>query len=459
MKKNLLRQFFGCFVVCLLAQSNLMAQFTLTGQVRTRSELRDGQGTLTTKGEVPAFFTSQRTRLNFGYGGYRFKLFAAVQDVRVWGQDASTTNRNTLDAYDGLMLHEAWGEIMLLDTTSKIENFSLKIGRQELVYDDSRLLGNLDWSQQARRHDMALLKFANKGWQAHLGVAFNQNRELNAGNVYNGIPTGYTAGTNGIGTSYKSMEFLHVNRKTYFGNVSFLYLTDQFNKYTLTGTAPNVTRTNVRGVWSRSTVGVNVNATLRKKLAVASSAFYQGGKDKDGAKMDAYFVSLSTSYAAGRKISFGPGVDYLSGNDGTKTAETTNRRFDPLYGTPHKFWGYMDYFYVASPFGRGGLFNYYLKSKYKAKDKLFFTLDLHQFASGARLVGNDSSKKHVNLGTELDFITNYSITKAINLEFGYSTMFATSDMASPAVKNVANAKLNNNWAYLMISIKPDFLAK
>ena len=72
-----------------------------------------------------------------------------MQDVRVWGQDASSVNRVTTDANDGFMLHEAWAEISLVDTGKVIKNFSLKIGRQELVYDDVRLLGNLDWLQQA----------------------------------------------------------------------------------------------------------------------------------------------------------------------------------------------------------------------------------------------------------------------------------------------------------------------
>src|SRR5262245_51534726 len=93
----------------------LRAQVTLSGQLRLRTEFRDGQGTPSVKDTVPAIFTSQRTRINVGYTGYRFKVYASLQDVRVWGQDASTINRNTTDAYDGFMVHEAWGEINLLD--------------------------------------------------------------------------------------------------------------------------------------------------------------------------------------------------------------------------------------------------------------------------------------------------------------------------------------------------------
>lgn len=43
------------------------AQFSLIGQVRTRFELRNGLGTLSPTDAKAAFFTSQRTRLTFGY--------------------------------------------------------------------------------------------------------------------------------------------------------------------------------------------------------------------------------------------------------------------------------------------------------------------------------------------------------------------------------------------------------
>ena len=71
----------------------------------------------------------------------------SVQDVRVWGQDASSISNADGGKFG---VHEAWAEIVLAnsaDTTVKfkpIQNLSLKIGRQELAYDDVRLLGNLD---------------------------------------------------------------------------------------------------------------------------------------------------------------------------------------------------------------------------------------------------------------------------------------------------------------------------
>jgi len=457
MKKKIYLLLFTVFC-CLCFETSLRAQFIFSGQIRTRSELRDGQGT-PSKDTVPAFFTSQRTRVNFGYSAHRFKIYTSIQDVRVWGQDASSINRITTDANDGVMVHEAWGEISLVDTGKVIKNFTLKIGRQELVYDDVRLLGNLDWLQQARRHDAALLKFEHNGWTAHLGAAYNQNAERKSNTIYNGVPTGYTASTNGIGAMYKSMQFLYVAKKTYFGNVSFLAFKDDFSKFHFAAADVNkITPIYEQSAWSRYTTGVNVFGTALRKINFALSAFYQGGKFREGTSLDEYLLSASAMYSAGRKLNVGPGVDVTSGNNGSDPTKKF-QRFDPLYGTPHKFWGYMDYFYVADGFGTSGLIDTYVKAKYKAKDNLMLSLDVHQFSLPNAVTDESGIALEKTLGQELDFTFNYALTKVVNIEGGYSTMFSTKTLTSAKVKNVANADNSSNWAYLMISIKPEFLIK
>jgi hypothetical protein len=404
-------------------------------------------------------FTSQRTRLNFGYSGYRFKIYTAVQDVRVWGQDASSINRTTTDANDGLMLHEAWGEISLVDTGKVIRNFTLKIGRQELVYDDVRLLGNLDWLQQARRHDAALLKFDHNGWTAHLGVAFNQNAERKSNTIYNGVPAAYTAGTNGIGAQYKSMQFLYLAKKLSFGNMSFLTLRDDFSRYHFAeADIDKKTPVYDQGVWSRITSGVFTTGTILRKIGFTTSAYYQGGRYRDGTSLNEYLLSISVLYAAGAKLGVGPGVDITSGNNGSDPKKK-NQRFDPLYGTPHKFWGYMDYFYVADGFGSNGLIDLYIKTRYKANNNLTLTFDAHRFSLPNSVTDERGTVMGKTLGQEFDLVTNYALTRMVNLEAGYSKMLSTATVTSARVKNVKNPDPSSNWAYLMISIKPEFLVK
>src|SRR5215217_3082600 len=110
---------------CIFLQVQANAQLSLSGQLRTRTELRDGQGSPLPKGAPPAFFTSQRTRLNVGYTMYRLKFGVSLQDVRVWGQDVSTINRTTSADNNALMLHEAWADIALFDSTVKSKDLNL----------------------------------------------------------------------------------------------------------------------------------------------------------------------------------------------------------------------------------------------------------------------------------------------------------------------------------------------
>ncbi|WP_031526336.1 alginate export family protein [Dyadobacter crusticola] len=441
----------GFLACCLLFCANANAQFTLSGQLRTRTELLHGQGSPLSKNDKAAFFTSQRTRLNAGYTGYRMQFFTAIQDVRVWGQDASTNNRIASQNLNGLMLHEAWAQISLLDTgqANVGKTLALKIGRQELLYDDSRLLGNLDWLQQARRHDAVLLKYENKNWTAHIGAAYNQNREVRSGTLYDGVPVGYPAGTNAIGTMYKSMQFVYFGKKTKTGKASFLIFKDDFQKYSKDSIGKKELKD---GTWNRITVGPYFETKLGKYWNLVANAYYQTGKDKDGLSLDAYLYSVRGLYNANSRFAVGPGFDYTSGS---QAGSAKNHTFDPLYGTPHKFWGQMDYFYAANGFGRGGLKDFYINTLIKPGKKWLIQGDLHQFSSAAPIRNSENQKLSANFGSELDIIATYSLTNAISFQAGYCTFLPSSSLA--VVKNISNPQKMANWAYLMINIKPDFI--
>lgn len=406
------------------------AQFSLSAQLRTRAELRDGQGAPLRRNFKPAAFLSQRTRVNGLFTAHRVKLGLTVQDVRVWGQDVSQINRTTVQDNNGVMFHQAWAEVLLSDTADKKSSFTLKIGRQELVYDDQRLIGNLDWLQQGRRHDAVLLKFETNHWAIHIAGAYNQNRENAAGTIYNNSsPGNYPSSTNGT-PMYKSMQFVHASNKRDARQLSFLFFSDQFNKFQMDTAA---LKSYVPGVWSRFTAGLYYTDRVAQ-LEWTLSGYYQFGKNYSGGKTDAALASASFLY--GRKWSGGLGMDY------------TGQNFDPLYGTPHKFWGLMDYFYAGSSFGNGGLTDVYFKTKYKPSGRLMITGDVHHFASVRRVAGFGQKR----FGEEVDLVANYALTNTVSIEGGYSHFFSTALLASPAVKNVPDARNSANWCYVMVTV-------
>ncbi len=197
--------------------------------------------------------------------------------------------------------------------SSPLDYFSIKIGRQELVYDDERLLGNSDWVQQARRHDAIVLKMIQNGWQLDIGSAFNQSSDAinyngtyytpanvqvtikdSKGNLVN-TPTGLIPlinasgvsakngspaflnppGTNGLNQNYKSLEYLYYSQKDQRRTkITGLFLSDQFGKYKL-DSVKNVSGTdegyiygrhfNQPGVNTRHTTGLLANPTFGDK--------------------------------------------------------------------------------------------------------------------------------------------------------------------------------------------------
>jgi len=517
-KKNCLT---SMLLISCVTFSTVNAQFTLTGQLRTRTEIRNGLGNLVLKGSKSAAFTSQRTRLAFGYKWDRLTFGVTVQDVRVWGQDASSISNA-----DGnrLMLHEGWADLTLFnkaDTTIKtkgIDLMSLKIGRQELSYDDVRLIGNLDWLQQARRHDMALLKTVHKGWQIDLGYAYNQNTDAfgvtntsyvpsnvaayvknslgvlvptpagvlpmapagNAGNnsAKNGAPVWTNPPTtNGGNQDYKSFTSLYISKKFNQTKFSALFFNDNFGKYKMDSVGSDAAgyvygkrfvsagvadAFDYSGSIHRYTYGLMINKIMGNasgfgKIAIQAAYYAQRGKNRDGVKMkEANHYTIAATYQKG-KISFTPGYDVLSGNDATTTED---EKFDPLYGTPHRHWGYMDYFYVGTGSPAGGLKNPYLKFKYTG-NTLAAGVDFHLFSIDKDMKKADGTFIDKKLGNELDLTVNYNMNKFTNIELGYSIMNAKNSMAFAKGQATTDAaadtyKKTGNWFYAMIRFTPDF---
>lgn len=141
------------------------------------------------------------------------------------------------------------------------------------------------------------------------------------------------------------------------------------------------------------------------------------------------------------------GYEILSGTDFNQVEK--NKSFTPLYGTNHKFNGFMDYFYVGNHLNNVGLMDAYAKVSI-TKNKTAFNADLHFFSSAAMI--SATAKNY--LGTELDLSLTQTLNPATKITFGYSQMFGTDSME--ILKGGSKGTVNN-WAYIMISVTPKFL--
>ena len=179
---------FFCMVMALLFSFGLKAQeadnqFSLDAQLVTRGELRAGG--------FKADSLDKYRRTQFVLGKYRItadykrswlEVKFSPQFAGIWGQGGANIN-----------LYEGWANLQ-----SKNGLF-VKIGRQELDYDNERIIGNDDWTMTAPTHDVLKLGYDGESHKIHLMAAYNQNADS--------IETGISYYAGGL-QPYKTMQTL-----------------------------------------------------------------------------------------------------------------------------------------------------------------------------------------------------------------------------------------------------------
>ena len=419
-----------CTVRLLYAQST----FTLKAEVRPRTEYRHGfKKLINPTQQNAAFFTDQRTRLMATYNAPKYDLMVSYQDVRIWGEEAQIYKPTVGAGSAFASVNQAWANLKF---SSKA---SLKLGRQEWDYDNARILGNLAWAQQSRSHDGALLVLKDSVQQFHIGAAYNQDGKTPEQSKL--LETFYSVPGN-----YKTMQFLWYHRDFKKGALSLLALNngqqakDSSNYFT-------------------QTLG-GIGSIKLKKIKLEAEAYYQTGKENTGKTVNAWLLAGSLTAPLGKKGNIIAGVDYLSGAPLNAVA-TQNNAFNPLYGTHHKFYGFMDYFYVGNASAQMnktiGLIDPYLRINVPVGKKAMLQMTGHQFMSPVGVFATpetQTTKLSSNLGTEIDFVISAAITPDIKIETGYSQLFATESMAK--IKG-GDYKAMQNWAYCMVSFSPTLL--
>jgi len=398
-----------------MSQAFFAQNLEVSTEIRPRFEYRNGYKTLKVDSLNAASFVSQRTRLNMKYGSEKVKAYLSIQDVRVWG-DVPTLNTSD---NNGTSIHEAWAELLFTP------EFSLKLGRQEISYDDQRIFGAVGWAQQARSHDALLAIYKpNVNHHFELGLAINATSESL-------FETNYAL------NNYKSMQYVWYHAKLAPVDLSFLALN---NGLTYMENAKQEVDYN-------QTFGTHATM-VQDKWKAEASVYFQTGKIANQS-VQAYNASLNASYNFSNGLKPGLGVEYLSGTD-MNTTNSDIKSFNPWYGTNHKFNGLMDYFYVGNHINSVGLVDVYANITY-TKNKFSVSVAPHVFNSAATVTNALNEDMDTYLGTEVDITASYKWTNDISFQGGYSQMFATDTME---VLKGGNANTTNNWAWIMITIKP-----
>lgn len=388
----------------IILNSEIFAQDMLkfSAQVRPRFEVDGKDFNSNTDAST---FSLLRTRLGAEFmPSPDISAFIQIQDSRTFGEETSTTaNMKNLD------LHQAYLKVTDLFGLP----LDIKLGRMSIAYGSERIVSVVNWNNIGRSLDggIATLKLHN------VKLDFMIFREFERFNVG---------------------DSLDQNIYGLFADLSF------FKSYKI---QPFILsqRQNPLNLLNRTTLGVYINGKLgnfnhEMDFAYQTGKAFISGREQN---LGGYTFSYGANYTfdAPTKPFVGAQIDYVSGDN--NATDNDYKAFTTLYGTGHKFFGYMDYFtnFPTHTFGLG-IIDIVAKAGVSLTDKwnLFAHFHLFQSAEDYILLNGSSSN---SFGSEIDFVTNYKYTKNLTFELGTSLFFPGDIFKERRGKDTAA------WAYAM----------
>jgi hypothetical protein len=359
-------------------------------QVRPRFEAHSGRDGDASGGEAAAI--SQRTRVGATLSSGTVTGHVQIQDVRLWGSEASTLADFSAD---GLDVHQATLE------WRPTEALSLVAGRQEIAFHEHRLVGTVGWAQQARSFDGIRVAGSTGVFSVDVVGAILNEADPDAGTE------DALVGMLRAGVSEKKKH-----------KADLLVVADRDQ---------TTDRTRVTaGLYGKGTAGI-VSGRLE--------GYYQLGSMGD-ANIGAWLAGASVTLAP--EVALSPSItlwyDHLSGDP--DLADDQIRAFDTLFATNHKFYGLIDmmWFSIGGHRDGRGLQDAALKLKAVPIDGLAVKLDGHAFLASAAQGGDNY------LGTEVDLTGAYEITEQLKGHLGGAVL----------APNDGDADF---WAFLMLDLQ------
>ena len=412
----------------MMACSLATAQFSLSGEIRPRTELYNGNNVrLATSDDRIGVATQQRTRLNFSFkDSTGLKIVFSPQVINFWGQSPQFVDLLADDVPGGetesvFSVFEAYAEYAASDW------YTLKVGRQAISYNDERWFGALGWAASGRAHDAFVNKLSFGDVTVDVGVALNQTRHTNGTNA---------AFIQNIRTGYKSLQYL--------------WATIPVGKVKIQAMATNeVLNTSAQGVDynNRTTLGI-LPSFSSGNVAINASAYLQSGSN-----LSANLFAFDITYK-GLGLPLTLGADFVSGDD-SSTSES--EAWQQPFGTNHKFYGFMDFFYVG-PGEAVGVNDIYAKAVLKTGQKSKVIVMPHLLSTNQDITNLNGELEGGSYGTEIDLVFDLSVSKGFNFKLGYSTLFASDLMkAYKGGAAGADAESFNQWGWMQLTFKPNFL--
>lgn len=440
--------------------------------VRTRSEFKEGGG-FTDAGQNwdfssnPAFDNNNSYHLlrvmpRVAYTGKR--LAATLEGRASYSLDderfVATAPGKGLAERDGpIDVHQAfifWGN-------HKEFPVSLKLGRQEVVYGDQRLVGHLRWNNNARTFDTVKVRFQNALLCVDLftgGLVYNDHRSLNRSHIgkdtFSGAYFNFpTLATKAVVESY----LLARNVGADIADVDFTGVSAPFRlpaKQDLYTAGLRIrSKPGVYGPWD---YGFELMHQFGNRATTAPAATPAAVRSAARLDQEAYAAVLQGGYTW-TNHAWQPRLavlySYASGDQ--NATDTKSQTFQNLFATTHLHYGYMDLNSLQN------LHDLRLAYAFKPATNLSIALEGHiqNLVTSAdfwynvggvfRNAGGYATRGTSNhLGNELDLVASWNPIPSTQIELGVSRYFR-GDYIKQSLADNGGSK-DAKYVYLQVTL-------
>ncbi|MHB8519236.1 MAG: alginate export family protein [Limisphaerales bacterium] len=408
-------------------------------------------------GDANDSYLLYRQRIHIGYTpGTWFTAYAE-------GRESAAVNDDRRPSPDVDTFDLQQGYVVLGDP--KQFPLTAKVGRQEMIYGDERLIGNADFNNIPRTFDAAKIRYENQDlWvDAFVSrVVLPLDGRFNLPNDYDWFSGVYASTRTLIPRQETQLYFL--SRNVGLGSPTTI----------AAGLPPYATGVSPRDIY---TIGLRVKSLPGQFGAWDYSGEIAGqfghyketapgapasvaGKNLDQEAMAAYAqlgYTWKDAFASPRV-----GIEYNFSSGDSNPTDGKHETFDNLFPTNHKFYGYMDFFSWQN------IHDLRFMTSLKPLSKLTVTGDYHAFwladthdsfygVTGARrggLAATPGGGYGINpgygsfVGSEVDIVATYAVRSYASAQAGFGHFFV-GDYVKSSLAGLGGAT-DSNWVYVQL---------
>ena len=406
-----------------------------------------------------------RTLPRLGYTSKWFQLFAQGENSSVTGDRRVSVPGSSTSLGKGGSSPESNGPMDLHQGYVFLGNHkefpvSLKLGRQEMIYGDERLIGASMWNNVGRTFDAAKMRYQNSwfGVDAFASrVVLAEDNKFDTSNPHDNF-WGLYFDTAKIPKNKTEFYFLGRNAS---GQAT-----------TLTYASPYSVAT-ARAIY---TIGMRLKASTNDwgnfDYTVETAGQFGRFVEPSGrSEEQRAYMAFGGVYYTWKESTFTPKVglefNYASG-DGDPS-DNVHGTFENLYPTNHKFYGYADFFSLQNLIDPRAILSLKptARTTVTAEGHLFWVADTHDSlytvtgarrgtpalqAPAARGTGygiNPDADPYV--GAEVDLIASWAISPFISFDAGFSHLFHGAYISDSFAK-VPGGATDSEWIWLQTTI-------